>query len=263
MGLRSLLLDEKTNGPDVKNAGTGIDPGCIKEIIGSDAEKRAQSMLETEGSKKKYFHLQDFSFAYKHQPPTLKIKEAHIPAQGITAIVGRNGAGKSTFSRALCGLLKKCGRLKTPQGEILTAKDRLKTCYMVMQDVNHQLFTESVLEEILISMEEEDETEALKIMDRLDLTPLKDRHPMSLSGGQKQRVAIACALASRRKILILDEPTSGLDLKHMQETASVLKELAAQNIAIYVVTHDPEFMAACCTNVIEIEDGEIKRVSMN
>lgn len=216
MGLRSLLLDEKTNrSADVKNAGTGIDPHCKKEIIESDAENWAQSMLETEGSKKKYFHLQDFTFAYKHQPPTLKIKEAHIPAQGITAIVGRNGAGKSTFSRALCGLLKKCGRLKTPQGEILTAKDRLKTCYMVMQDVNHQLFTESVLE------------------------------------------------GFKTKILILDEPTSGLDLKHMQETASVLKELAAQNIAIYVVTHDPEFMTACCTNVIEIEDGEIKQVSMN
>ena len=207
-----------------------------------------------------YFHLKDFTYAYKNQPPVLKISDARIPAQGITAIIGRNGAGKSTFSRALCGLLKKCGKLETLDGHILTAKDRLKTCYMVMQDVNHQLFTESVSEEILISMEEENEEEANRIMEKLDLLPLKDRHPMSLSGGQKQRVAIACALASRQKILILDEPTSGLDLRHMQETAAVLKELAAENIAIYVVTHDPEFIRACCTNAVEIEAGEIKNI---
>ena len=132
--------------------------------------------------------------------------------------------------------------------------------YMVMQDVNHQLFTESVSEEILISMEEENEEEANRIMEKLDLLPLKDRHPMSLSGGQKQRVAIACALASRQKILILDEPTSGLDLRHMQETAAVLKELAAENIAIYVVTHDPEFIRACCITAVEIKAGEIKNI---
>lgn len=265
MGLRSLLVGEQFTtenlpGKAQSESASYIASGICKEKANSklnlESGERTENITLEAG--KKCFRLKDFTFAYQHQLPTLKIKDAHIPAQGITAIVGRNGAGKSTFSRALCGLLKKCGKLETPKGEILNAKDRLKTCYMVMQDVNHQLFTESVMEEILISMEKEDETEALKIMEKLDLTALKDRHPMSLSGGQKQRVAIACALASKRKILILDEPTSGLDLKHMQETATVLKELAAQNIAIYVVTHDPEFMEACCTNVIEIEDGAIK-----
>ena len=67
---------------------------------------------------------------------------------------------------------------------------------MVMQEVNHQLFTETVLDEVLISMEDESKEQAEKILAELDLTDFKDRHPMSLSGGQKQRVAIASAIAS-------------------------------------------------------------------
>ena len=81
---------------------------------------------------------------------------------------------------------------------------------MVMQEVNHQLFTESVLDEVLISMEEENQERAEEILNRLDLLAFKDRHPMSLSGGQKQRVAIASAIASKRSILFFDEPTTAL-----------------------------------------------------
>lgn len=76
-------------------------------------------------------------------------------------------------------------------GRTYRPKDRLNTCYMVMQEVNHQLFTETVLDEVLISMEEENQEWAEEILAELDLIGFKDRHPMSLSGGQKQRVAIA------------------------------------------------------------------------
>lgn len=88
-------------------------------------------------------------------------------------------------------------------GKKYRPKDRLNTCYMVMQEVNHQLFTESVLDEVLISMEEANQKRAEEILSRLDLLDFKDRHPMSLSGGQKQRVAIASVIASKRSILFL------------------------------------------------------------
>jgi energy-coupling factor transport system ATP-binding protein len=124
---------------------------------------------------------------------------------------------------------------------------------MVMQDVDHQLFTDSVLEEVLISLPEENEAKAREILRSLDLEDYADRHPMSLSGGQKQRVAIACAAASGRDILLFDEPTSGLDYEHTRQTAELLRQLREQGRTVLVVTHDSELIEACCTNIIRLE----------
>jgi energy-coupling factor transport system ATP-binding protein len=126
---------------------------------------------------------------------------------------------------------------------------------MVMQDINHQLFTESVLEEVLLSMKTENPEEAAQILTSLDLLPLKDAHPMSLSGGQKQRVAVATAIASQRELIVLDEPTSGLDYRHMMQVAGLLNRLAEQGKTLIVITHDPELIVACCSHAITMEGG--------
>ena len=151
---------------------------------------------------------------------------------------------------------KRCGEIVW-NGRKYRPKDRLSTCYMVMQEVNHQLFTESVLDEVLISMEEENQERAEEILNRLDLLAFKDRHPMSLSGGQKQRVAIASAIASKRSILFFDEPTSGLDYRHMKEVANVLRQVRDAGITVYVITHDLELILDCCTDIIHLEDGSV------
>lgn len=155
---------------------------------------------------------------------TLKIVSADIPYGWIIGIIGHNGASKSTFSRCFCGLEERCGTVAV-DGTACCARERLKKCYMVMQDVGHQLFTESVLDEVLISMAEEDEKEAAAILERLDLAALSDRHLASPSGRQKQRLAIVSAIAAERPIIFLDEPTSGLDYRHMMEAAALLKAL--------------------------------------
>ena len=200
--------------------------------------------------------LHNFRFAYKNEPETLHIMDCEIPTNRIVGIIGNNGAGKSTFSRCFCGLEKRCGEIVW-NGRKYRPKDRLSTCYMVMQEVNHQLFTESVLDEVLISMEEENQERAEEILNRLDLLAFKDRHPMSLSGGQKQRVAIASAIASKRSILFFDEPTSGLDYRHMKEVANVLRQVRDAGITVYVITHDLELILDCCTDIIHLEDGSI------
>lgn len=200
--------------------------------------------------------LHNFRFAYKNEPETLHIMDCEIPTNRIVGIIGNNGAGKSTFSRCFCGLEKSCGEIVW-NGRKYRPKDRLSTCYMVMQEVNHQLFTESVLDEVLISMEEENQERAEEILNRLDLLAFKDRHPMSLSGGQKQRVAIASAIASKRSILFFDEPTSGLDYKHMKEVANVLRQVRDTGITVYVITHDLELILDCCTDIVHFENGSI------
>lgn len=201
--------------------------------------------------------LRDFRFAYKKGKEILHLDDCTIPSGGIVGIIGNNGAGKSTFSRCLCGLEKRCGQMYW-NGQHYRPKDRLNTCYMVMQEVNHQLFTESVDDEIQISMAEENPSAVEQILKQLDLDAYKERHPMSLSGGQKQRVAIASAIASNRKIMIFDEPTSGLDYKHMQEVAQVLRRLNEAGISLYIITHDIELLFACCTDIIRFENGSIK-----
>ena len=202
--------------------------------------------------------IRQFSFAYKHQPETLHIDEVEFPFCGATAIIGHNGAGKSTLSRCLCGLEKRCGGIVRNQDKIYSRRERLKLCYMVMQDVNHQLFTESVLDELFLSMSTEDQAKAEAVLAEMDLLPYWERHPMGLSGGQKQRVAVASAIASERPLIVFDEPTSGLDLFHMRQVAEVVNRVAEHGRTVVVVTHDPEFILRCCNFVIHMEHGEIQ-----
>lgn len=133
----------------------------------------------------------------------------------------------------------------TLEGKSYDSKERLEISYMVMQDVNNQLFTESVKEEISVSLSSDEISGQVdEILAQLNLLELKELHPMSLSGGQKQRVALASALASNSRILILDEPTSGLDYHNMLDVAQSLKQM--KDKTIFLITHDPELLKECC-----------------
>lgn len=195
--------------------------------------------------------LKNFCYAYEKGKEIFRIPVMRIARGKVTAIVGENGAGKTTFLETLSGIRKNNGTMLF-DGKSYISKKRVEKIFMVMQDVNHQLFTESVLDEVLISQPEENEDEAKRILDEVGLTSFRDRHPMSLSGGQKQRVALACAIASRKPILLLDEPTSGLDHVHMHAVAQILNRLKEEGRTIITVTHDSEFIEHCCDRVIRL-----------
>ena len=146
-------------------------------------------------------------------------------------------------------------------GASYDAKQRRHISYMVMQDVNHQLFTEDVLDELLLSMGGEDEkadtARAKEILNSLDLLDKVKLHPMSLSGGEKQRVAIGSAIASGKKILIFDEPTSGLDYRHMLEVSDNLNRLKELGKSLFLITHDPELIYKCCTYLLFIQGSKV------
>ena len=194
--------------------------------------------------------LPDMKYSYKGEKDVFDISRMEIPAGEVVGIVGANGAGKSTFLRCLCGMEKRCKATLKVGSETWKNKKRRQSIYMVMQDVNHQLFTDSVLEEVVISQETEDKEEALKILEALDLAEYADKHPLALSGGQKQRVAVASALASKRNIILFDEPTSGLDYFHMLQVSKILKELKEKGKTVIIVTHDVELIKTACTYVI-------------
>lgn len=199
--------------------------------------------------------LVNFCFSYDGVP-ALHIPQLTLPVGGIIAVVGNNGAGKSTFSRCLCGLEKKFKGEVRINGQVWKKRQLLKNCYMVMQDVNHQLFCETVEEEVQLGMRSENAEEVDRVLKQLDLSDLRDRHPMSLSGGQKQRVAIASAILAGKEILIFDEPTSGLDFKHMKRTAELFASLKGKQ-TVLIVTHDPELIQRCCGYQIHLKSGQV------
>ena len=224
MGLRTLRMNLHR---DVKSA-----PGNVEKMV-----------------------LRDFSFSYEKED-AINIPEISLQEGAVIAVIGQNGAGKSTFSRCLCGLEKKF-KGKVMIGEkILHRKQLLKQCYMVMQDVNHQLFCESVEEEVQLGMANENCRNVSDVLENLDLERLTERHPMSLSGGQKQRVAIASAILADKPILVFDEPTSGLDYCHMEQTAKLITSLKGKK-TIFIVTHDPELIIRCCTHILHLEEGTV------
>ncbi len=198
---------------------------------------------------------QQISFHYHKEFPIFDELDFSLPSGEVIGIVGENGIGKSTLARLCVGL-------EQPQrGDILfngkkcSKKDRIQKSYYVMQDVDYQLFSDSVLGELILGNEDDKKTNetAIQILDRLGILSYKDRHPGSLSGGEKQRVTIAVALMKNAEILLFDEPTSGLDGRNMLRVSDLLKDLAKQGKTVLVISHDAELLLETSAHLLYLE----------
>ncbi|MCO7136225.1 energy-coupling factor ABC transporter ATP-binding protein [[Clostridium] leptum] len=196
--------------------------------------------------------VESLSCAFQKGTPVFRnLSFSARPGEAV-AITGPNGVGKTTLSRCLCGLLREQSGRVLLHGKALDRKERQKVSFCVMQDVNHQLFSDSVWGECQMSAPDAPKKKFAEVLESLQLLPFRKRHPMSLSGGQKQRLAVATALLSEKLVLIFDEPTSGLDYARMVEVSKVIRALVGQGRIVLVVTHDQEFMQRACDRVLRL-----------
>ena len=197
--------------------------------------------------------LRNLKFAYG-KTPVLDIESAVIPAGKITVLTGANGAGKTTLARLLCGLAKpQKGSEIILAGQARKAKELTHSSYLVMQDVNRQLFSESVETELGIGVKTSlCPQQRLQALQAMDLENLASRHPLSLSGGQKQRLVIACAMVQQKSLYVFDEPTSGVDYRHLLSIAAEIRNLADSGATVLVITHDHEFIETCADYVAQL-----------
>ena len=205
---------------------------------------------------KPILEIQNLALAHHEHTVLAGVNLCASPGE-IIGIIGHNGAGKSTFSRALCGLHKKMTGTITWNGKRLSAKERLKHCYMVMQEVGYQLFADTVEKECCFGIQSPDYGAAKQAMEQLGIWEYREVHPSTLSGGQKQRAAVAVSMVCRRNILIFDEPTSGLDYDSMVNVSRLFQTLSAMGKVLFVVTHDYEFLISACTRILHLGDGGI------
>lgn len=224
----------------------GLRPLDIESYHKRAVDKRKQGCGQTSA----LFSADNISIGYCKKSKIYDMEQFHISKGEIVGLMGHNGVGKSTLTKTLCGLIKPVSGCISPVKE----KDRLKQSFMVMQDVNYQLFSDSVREEVMLGAARPELCE--EVLEALNLTDLADRHPMSLSGGQKQRVAIASAILSGKDFIVLDEPTSGLDYYHMTQVAKLLQRLKDSGVAVLVITHDEELAADWCDRIVYLENKE-------
>ncbi|WP_300409141.1 ABC transporter ATP-binding protein [Lagierella sp.] len=184
---------------------------------------------------------------------SLRLENLSFKLGKIYGIVGSNGYGKSTLLRCLIGVEKKSKEEIYFKGKRLSKKERLKNSSLVMQDVNHQLFTDEVSHELRLGVDNFNIKRAENILKDLGLYDFKERHPMSLSGGQKQRVVIASVMCKDSTFIYFDEPTSGMDYTNMIKTSKLIKKYRSNNKIFFIVSHDIEFLNEVADAVYKID----------
>lgn len=206
---------------------------------------------------------QNLAVSYSRQEPLIASISTTAHAGEVIGIIGRNGQGKSTFAKCVCGLLGEATGKILVDGSVLSQKQRAGKIYLVMQEPGYQLFADSVEKELRVSFgrkkTDADRERSEQFLERLGLTGKRERHPLSLSGGEKQRLSVAAALVQDTHIFFLDEPTSGLDLENMNRVSTLLNDLRSEGKTAFVITHDYEFLLNTCDRVLWLDHGTIHK----
>ncbi len=180
-------------------------------------------------------------------------------------LAGRNGSGKTTLIRHLNGLLRPLeGEIRLHGNNI--SKDLTltrKTVGMVFQDADTQIVGDTVFDEVAFGPENLNldrkliNKKVFQILERLDLTRLKDRNPATLSGGEKRKLAIAGILAMDSEIIIFDEPFANLDYPATQSLLAIIFDLNKKGQTIIMATHNVETLLNSASRLLIMSQGRL------
>lgn len=226
----------------------------------------AQALSYKEPEKETLLEVKNLSFGYNKGQQTLKNVSLSVKKGEMVSIVGRNGAGKSTFSKLVCGF-------EDPnQGEIFfegqdllkeNIRSRAKKIGYVMQNPNQMISKTMIYDEVALALQKSGKSEEeirRKVEDTLKvcgLYPFRNWPISALSFGQKKRVTIASVLVQDPKLIILDEPTAGQDFKHYTEIMEFLRGLNEKGVTVIMITHDMHLMLEYTPRALVFSDGQL------
>lgn len=211
--------------------------------------------------------IKNLDFAYNtSRTKVLKDITLTINKGEMLSIVGTNGAGKSTFSKVVCGFVTpQCGSLTFDGMDLqnLSIKERADHIGYVMQNPNQMISKNYIFDEVAFGLVnrgfamEEIERRVEDALTVCGLRPFKKWPVSALSYGQKKRVTIASMLVLEPEMLILDEPTAGQDFRHYTEIMDFLSQLNKRGMTVVLITHDMHLMLEYTPRAVVFNDGRI------
>ena len=261
----------------LKYAGVSLTPDMrpsyLPELKLNDAQKEqvrawfsAQPAVAEAPETPVLLRVEDLDFTYDSGHHALRGISALIHKGEMLSIVGTNGAGKSTFSKVVCGFEKaQSGILELDDIDLntLSIKERADHIGYVMQNPNQMISKTQIFDEVALGLrnrgvaEEEIRPRVEETLKICGLYPFRNWPVSALSYGQKKRVTIASILVLRPEIILLDEPTAGQDLKHYTEIMDFLSELNRQGVTVVLITHDMHLMLEYTPRAIVFNAGQV------
>ena len=208
--------------------------------------------------------FKNVSFSYDKKKDILNDINFKINRGDMVSVVGKNGAGKSTISKLICGFFKESKGDIIFEGKSLdgkTIKERGEEIGVVLQNPNQMISKTMIFDEVALGLrvrgidEKEVKERVIETLKTCGLYPYRNWPVSALSFGQKKRVTIASILVLNPKVIILDEPTAGQDYKHYNEIMEFLLKLNKKGVTIILITHDMHLMLEYTDKAIVISNG--------